>query len=78
MTAGELLEHASSLPADEPVYVNLWGERHAVIEIEDEGICTDLGDEDPAAEAYNALEELRGFTGTKSAMLKIINDYFGD
>jgi hypothetical protein len=75
ITAGELVEHFSAMDPNEPIYTTAYGDTEPIIELDGSGITGPDG-EHPYQEAYNLLDELHEFTGTKVAMLKMVADYF--
>lgn len=78
MVVGEALEHLTGLDPNEPLTVHILGDEYEVSAIDGTEIQTLDGDDDPAQAAYDVLEELRDFKGTKKDMLKLVSDYFGE
>jgi hypothetical protein len=75
ITAGEMVEHFGAMDPNEPVSMAAYGDTETIDELDDASVCGPDGDH-VYQEAYNLLEELHEFTGTKKEMLKQIADYF--
>jgi hypothetical protein len=75
ITAGEMAEHFGAMDPNEPVTLAVYGDSEGIEELDGGSVCGPDGDH-IYQEAYNLLEELHEFSGTKKEMLKQIADYF--
>lgn len=78
MTVGELRKAIAGMADDDHVWIEAAGEVQALDRVDGEILKVVDSDTDSAQSAYDALDELRDFSGTKAAMIKIIARYWGD
>ena len=71
ITAGEMAEHFGAMDPNEPIRLEIFGDSETITELDGTSVCGPDG-EHVYQEAYNLLEELHEFTGTKKEMLKQI------